>query len=56
LRHYGTKFDVTVLSKEQDEFMGLMPAKPKLDVGSVIVSPMAGTVVSVSCQPGDKVW
>ncbi|XP_062521436.1 propionyl-CoA carboxylase alpha chain, mitochondrial-like [Corticium candelabrum] len=55
LRHYGTQFEVTVLSKQQNQFMEIMPVKQKLDIGKAIVSPMAGMVVSVACKPGDKV-
>ncbi|KAJ3407137.1 hypothetical protein HDU80_009592 [Chytriomyces hyalinus] len=55
LQYLGTKFDVTVQSPRQHELSKHMKEKPKLDLTSVILSPMPGTVVSVAVKEGDVV-
>lgn len=55
LVHYGTTFDVTVLTPRQFELSKHIKERPKLDVSKVITSPMPGSVVSVAVKPGDKV-
>ncbi|KAJ3212753.1 hypothetical protein HDU82_007134 [Entophlyctis luteolus] len=55
LQYLGTKFDVTVQSPRQHELSKYIKEKPKLDLTSVVLSPMPGTVVSVAVREGDTV-
>ncbi|KAI9343993.1 carbamoyl-phosphate synthase L chain, ATP binding domain-containing protein [Obelidium mucronatum] len=55
LQYLGTKFEVSVQSPRQHELSKHMKEKPKLDLTSVILSPMPGTVVSVAVKEGDVV-
>ncbi|KAI9207721.1 carbamoyl-phosphate synthase L chain, ATP binding domain-containing protein [Polychytrium aggregatum] len=55
LQHYGTKFDVLVLSKQQYELSKHMKERPKLDLTSVVLAPMPGAVVSVAVKEGEDV-
>ncbi|KAJ3388920.1 hypothetical protein HDU84_009334 [Entophlyctis sp. JEL0112] len=55
LQYLGTKFDVTVQSPQQHELSKYIKEKPKLDLTSVVLSPMPGTVVSVAVKEGDVV-
>ncbi|KAJ2157605.1 hypothetical protein GGF46_004396 [Coemansia sp. RSA 552] len=51
----GTKFDVDVMSPRQRELSRFMKEKEKLDTSRLVLSPMPGTIVSVSVKPGDIV-
>ncbi|KAI8619187.1 carbamoyl-phosphate synthase L chain, ATP binding domain-containing protein [Chytriomyces sp. MP71] len=55
LQYLGTKFEVTVQSPRQHELSKHMKEKPKLDLTSVLLSPMPGTVVNVAVKEGDVV-
>ncbi|KAJ3295402.1 hypothetical protein BCR33DRAFT_763196 [Rhizoclosmatium globosum] len=55
LQYLGTKFDVTVQSPTQHELSKYMKEKPKLDLTSIILAPMPGTVVNVNVKEGDVV-
>jgi len=52
---YGTKLEISILTKLQHELSVHMKEKPKLDLNRVILSPMPGTVVSVGVSVGDSV-
>ncbi|KAJ3113278.1 hypothetical protein HDU96_003582 [Phlyctochytrium bullatum] len=55
LQYLGTKFDLDVLTEAQAGLTKYMKEKPKLDLTSVILSPMPGSVVSVAVKEGDTV-
>ncbi|KAJ1549353.1 hypothetical protein HK405_004819 [Cladochytrium tenue] len=55
LQYLGTKFDVQVRSEAQADLARHMRERPKLDLTSVILSPMPGSVVSVAVKEGDEV-
>ncbi|KAJ3046079.1 hypothetical protein HDV00_003829 [Rhizophlyctis rosea] len=55
LQHHGTKFHVTVATKRQHELSQYMKEKAKLDLTSMVLAPMPGSVVSVSVKEGDTV-
>lgn len=55
LQFLGTKFDMSIRSLNQDNLSKYMKEKPKLDLTSVILSPMPGSVVSVAVKEGDIV-
>ncbi|CAB4008286.1 propionyl- carboxylase alpha chain, mitochondrial-like [Paramuricea clavata] len=55
LQHYGSKFNVTVIDEAQNEYSKHMLEKPKEDLTPFLDSPMPGTVISVSCEPGQEV-
>lgn len=53
--HCGTVFDVTVVTPEEHALLRFMPEPVKLDLAKVVVSPMAGSIVSLNAKVGDKV-
>ncbi|KAL6481743.1 hypothetical protein MHYP_G00098230 [Metynnis hypsauchen] len=55
LQYLGTSFKVRVLSKLAASLSKHMPEKIPEDTSSILRSPMPGTVVAVSVQPGDTV-
>lgn len=55
IQMYGTKFNVTVRNKQQQELFKFMKEKPKIDHTRFVLSPMPGNVVSVAVKPGDEV-
>ncbi|KAI8870097.1 hypothetical protein GQ42DRAFT_167180 [Ramicandelaber brevisporus] len=55
LQHYGTKFDLTVLSEDQFRYAKFMKEKPKPDLFKVILAPMPGNIVSVAVKVGDEI-
>ncbi|KAJ3332907.1 hypothetical protein HDU76_012644 [Blyttiomyces sp. JEL0837] len=55
LQYLGTKYEVFVRSQAQHNYAKHMKEKPKLDLTSVILSPMPGSVVSVAVKEGDVV-
>ncbi|KAJ3191468.1 hypothetical protein HK101_007685 [Irineochytrium annulatum] len=55
LQYLGTKYKVSVLSPAQLEAIKYKREKPKLDLTSMILSPMPGSVVSVAVNEGDVV-
>ncbi|KAH6576688.1 hypothetical protein BASA61_006335 [Batrachochytrium salamandrivorans] len=55
LQHYGTKFDVQVRTKTQHELSVHMKEREKIDLTRMILSPMPGSVVSVSVKVDDVV-
>ncbi|KAI8851498.1 carbamoyl-phosphate synthase L chain, ATP binding domain-containing protein [Chytridium lagenaria] len=55
LQYLGTKFNIDVLTQEQHALTKYMKEKPKLDLTSMILSPMPGSVVSVAVKEGDLV-
>ncbi|MBN3316073.1 PCCA carboxylase, partial [Atractosteus spatula] len=55
LQYLGTVFKVRVLSKLAAELSRHMPEKVPEDTSSILRSPMPGTVVAVSVNPGDTV-
>lgn len=54
-QHYGSLFEVSVQSERSFELSKHMPVKKQLDTTKVIMSPMPGTVISVSVEPGATV-
>ncbi|KAJ3104941.1 hypothetical protein HDU97_008689 [Phlyctochytrium planicorne] len=55
LQYLGTKYDLDVLTRTQANLRKYMKEKPKLDLTSMILSPMPGSVVSVAVKEGDVV-
>eukprot|EP00842_Homolaphlyctis_polyrhiza_P003497 jgi/Hompol1/4148/HPOL_003495-RA len=55
LQHYGTKFDITVRTRRQNELAVHMKEKEKVDLTRMILSPMPGSVVSVAVKANDTV-
>ncbi|KAI8809130.1 carbamoyl-phosphate synthase L chain, ATP binding domain-containing protein [Cladochytrium replicatum] len=55
LQFHGTQYDVTVQTPSQAVLSKYMKPKATLDLSNSIVSPMPGTVVSVSVKAGDVV-
>ncbi|KAJ3220121.1 hypothetical protein HDU67_006877 [Dinochytrium kinnereticum] len=55
LQFLGTKYDVDVMTPTQLSLRKHMKEKPKLDLTSMILSPMPGSVVSVAVKEGDIV-
>merc|ERR1719231_2025146 len=51
----GSVFDVDVLNPSQRADMAHMPVKAELDLTKVVVSPISGTIKSVSVSVGDSV-
>lgn len=55
LRFHGTEFDVTVRTVEEERLAKLMPAKTKDEASAHVLSPMPGTIISISVEPGMQV-
>ncbi|KAM9726399.1 propionyl-CoA carboxylase alpha chain [Menidia menidia] len=55
LQYMGSMFELRILSKRASELNSFMPEKVPEDTSSILRSPMPGTVVAVSVQPGDEV-
>ncbi|KAJ3126015.1 hypothetical protein HK098_007953 [Nowakowskiella sp. JEL0407] len=55
LQFHGTKYNVKAETKQQKELSEHMLEKPKIDLTSVVLSPMPGTLVSVSVKDGQTV-
>jgi len=55
LQFQGTVFDVSIMDSKSASYQSLMPEKPKEDMSSMLISPMPGTVVSISVEVGDAV-
>jgi propionyl-CoA carboxylase alpha chain len=55
LQFYGSKFDILVKTKKQHALSKFMKVKPKMDLTSMVLSPMPGSVVSVAVKEGDTV-
>jgi propionyl-CoA carboxylase alpha chain len=55
LQFVGSKYDVLVRTPLQQELAQHMPVKVKEDMSNFLVSPMPGTVVSLSVKEGDTV-
>ena len=55
IQYVGTKYDITIHSELQHELCEFMADKPKLDTSKVVLSPMPGSVVSISVKVGDEV-
>lgn len=55
MQHYGTKFDVKILTPEQQRLSKYIIEKPPQDLTKFLLSPMPGSVVSISVKPGDTV-
>ncbi|XP_066267017.1 propionyl-CoA carboxylase alpha chain, mitochondrial-like [Branchiostoma lanceolatum] len=55
LQYKGTVFKVEVLPKKATDYSHLMPEKPKVEASGEVRSPMAGSLVSISVQPGQDV-
>lgn len=55
LQYLGTSFKVRVLTQRASELSSIMPEKVPEDTSSILRSPMPGSVVAVSVQPGDTV-
>ena len=43
------------MDSKSASYQSLMPEKPKEDMSSMLISPMPGTVVSISVEVGDAV-
>eukprot|EP01129_Flabellula_baltica_P006132 TRINITY_DN2268_c0_g1_i1.p1 TRINITY_DN2268_c0_g1~~TRINITY_DN2268_c0_g1_i1.p1 ORF type:complete len:716 (-),score=190.26 TRINITY_DN2268_c0_g1_i1:103-2250(-) len=55
LSFMGTEFDMDILSETESELLPFVPEKESDISGTALVSPMAGTLVSLSVQVGDKI-
>ncbi|KAJ8323771.1 hypothetical protein O5D80_007657 [Batrachochytrium dendrobatidis] len=55
LQHYGSKFDIQVRTKTQQDLSIHMKEREKLDLTRMILSPMPGSVVSISVKVDDVV-
>lgn len=55
LQYKGNVFPVQVRTRRHDELASLMPVVEELDVAKFILSPMPGSVFSVTVAPGDRV-
>ncbi|XP_037126748.1 propionyl-CoA carboxylase alpha chain, mitochondrial isoform X1 [Syngnathus acus] len=55
LQYLGTSFKVRILSKLAAKLNTYMPDKVPEDTSSILRSPMPGTVVAVTVEPGDQV-
>merc|ERR1711935_649866 len=55
LQFQRTVFDVSIMDSKSASYQSLMPEKPKEDMSSMLISPMPGTVVSISVEVGDAV-
>ncbi|KAI9028491.1 carbamoyl-phosphate synthase L chain, ATP binding domain-containing protein [Hyaloraphidium curvatum] len=55
LGYQGSKFDVAVKTPRQEELSKFMKERAKIDTSKVVLSPMPGTVVSLSVKEGDVV-
>ena len=51
----GTNFKVKVLPEHAVEYLKHMKPKPKVDLSTVVISPMPGAIKSVSVKVGDMV-
>jgi len=56
LQHCGTVFDVELVTPLQNKLDMHMLEKPEPDVSPYLRTPMPGTIVSISCAVGDKVF
>ncbi|XP_002162313.1 propionyl-CoA carboxylase alpha chain, mitochondrial isoform X1 [Hydra vulgaris] len=52
----GTLFNVDVLTQQQLDMGKFMIEKPKEEASPFLKTPMPGTIISVSCKVGDKVF
>jgi propionyl-CoA carboxylase alpha chain len=55
LQFVGTIYDVTVLTPKEAELVPFMKEPVLLDTANCVLSPMAGTLVSVAVKEGDFV-
>ncbi|KAJ1984406.1 hypothetical protein H4R34_000669 [Dimargaris verticillata] len=55
LQHYGTRFDLSVLSDAQHRLLSHMKEKAPLDLSKVVLSPMPGRVISITVKEGDVI-
>jgi propionyl-CoA carboxylase alpha chain len=55
LQFVGTQYNVEILTPRERELVGIVPKPKKLDHTKNLVSPMAGQLISVAVQPGQKV-
>eukprot|EP01130_Rhizamoeba_saxonica_P007090 TRINITY_DN2842_c0_g1_i1.p1 TRINITY_DN2842_c0_g1~~TRINITY_DN2842_c0_g1_i1.p1 ORF type:complete len:707 (-),score=207.46 TRINITY_DN2842_c0_g1_i1:50-2014(-) len=55
LSYNGFHYDVSVLSSLEKQLEPIMPEIKQIDLTNVVVSPMAGTLISVAVNPGDTV-
>ncbi|KAJ1977191.1 hypothetical protein H4R33_006268 [Dimargaris cristalligena] len=55
LQHYGTHFDLSILSETQSQLQRFMKEKAPLDLSKVVLSPMPGRVVSLNVKEGDVI-
>ena len=56
LQHCGTVFEMEVLSKTQAHLSQYMVEKPKEDASPFLRTPMPGTIISIACSVGEKVF
>jgi len=56
IQHCGTVFELDVADALQNEMEAYMREKPKEGASPFLKTPMPGTVISISCQPGEKVF
>jgi len=56
IQHCGTVFQLDVADSLQNEMEAYMKEKPPEDASPFLKTPMPGTVISISCKPGDKVF
>lgn len=56
LQHIGTEVTVQVWDADSNALRLHIPPKEKKDLSKVVISPMPGTVISLDCQVGDKVF
>jgi biotin carboxyl carrier protein len=52
---FAFQYDLRVLPEHAAKYMSIMPEKKRIDLASVLISPMPGIVKSVSVQVGQRV-
>jgi len=53
--YHGSRFDIQVCSAREQQLKAFMPVKEDTDTSKYLMSPMPGSVVSLSVNPGDTV-
>jgi propionyl-CoA carboxylase alpha chain len=55
LQFVGTQYNVEIMTPRERELSHIVPKPKKLDLTKNLVSPMAGQLISVAVEPGQKV-
>lgn len=55
VRVFGSMYNLKVYSPLEKELLGFLPAPKFIDMSKLLVSPMPGSILSISCNLGDSV-